>query len=218
MIIGDRWPKSGVDVVVTVLEGEEDRWWGVEMRGGTSELGGAGGWGMMTVLSGCITVASAAIADAGIDCLDLVSGGVAAIVRNPITKGKERQRGRTDDDEEPRGALEIINDPAPSEHREILAACVVGYLSTRDEITELWVKSNLGSSEENISGGAVLRPVNLDALIDKATETALASRMVLGEAVREAAQLKIQRGEKLKTPSLSGSKAADSTKDIDMNE
>src|SRR5277367_4846504 len=26
VIIGDRWPKSGVEVTITILEGEEDRW------------------------------------------------------------------------------------------------------------------------------------------------------------------------------------------------
>ena len=28
VIIGDRWPKSGVEVIITILEGEEDRWLG----------------------------------------------------------------------------------------------------------------------------------------------------------------------------------------------
>merc|ERR1711977_657316 len=27
VIIGDRWPKSGVEVIITILEGEEDQWW-----------------------------------------------------------------------------------------------------------------------------------------------------------------------------------------------
>ena len=76
VIIGERWPKSGVEVVVTILEGDEDGWWGDAHAAGS-------GWGLLNVLAGCITVASAAITDAGIDCVDMVCGGVAAIVRNP---------------------------------------------------------------------------------------------------------------------------------------
>ena len=64
-----------MDVIITILEGEEDRWVGDD------ESKASGQWGMMNVLSGCITVAAAAIADAGIDCVDTVSGGVAALVK-----------------------------------------------------------------------------------------------------------------------------------------
>ena len=74
---------------------------------------------MMSVLSGCITVASAAIADAGIDCVDIVSGGVAAVIRG---QGKN-------------GSTALVLDPVPSEHQEILAAAIVAYLPARDEIT-----------------------------------------------------------------------------------
>merc|ERR1711977_376795 len=41
VIIGDRWPKSGVEVIITILEGEEDQWWGDD-RGGSIT---AGDWG-----------------------------------------------------------------------------------------------------------------------------------------------------------------------------
>ncbi len=80
VLIGERWPKSGVDVVITVLESEDDNAWN---NGQLSESGRRDCWGMMSILSGCITVASAAIVDAGIDCIDVVTGGVAAIVREP---------------------------------------------------------------------------------------------------------------------------------------
>ena len=111
VIIGDRFPKSGCEVVITILEGEEDAFWGDRQGGERS-----GGWSMMSALAGCITVASAALVDAGIDCVDLVSGGVAALVKNG----------------EP-GTEQVVLDPAPVEHN-LKAACVVGYLQSRDEI------------------------------------------------------------------------------------
>ncbi|KAI9780244.1 MAG: 3'-5'-exoribonuclease [Geoglossum umbratile] len=190
VIIGDRWPKSGVDVVITVLEGEEDRWWGEESGGGTTGVGSVGGWGMMNVLAGCITVASAAIADAGIDCLDLVSGGVAAIVK--IQNPHKPPDGDTDMTEDgQKDQLQLVLDPAPPEHQEILAACVVGYLSARDEITELWFKGNIpGSADFSIPDGRS-QIAGVGSLVDKAVEAATAVRLVLGEAVREAAELRV---------------------------
>lgn len=154
VIVGERWPKSACEVIVTVLEGEEDGW-SCDRPGGMK----SGGWGMMNVLAGCITAASAALVDAGVDCVDMVSGGVAAAVR---VSGAQTQQ--------------IVLDPSPSEH-EICAACVVGYLQSRDEITEMWLK-----------GGDVTDP---QALIDSAVKAATMTRTVLVEAVREAAEVKV---------------------------
>ncbi|OCK83416.1 hypothetical protein K432DRAFT_402025 [Lepidopterella palustris CBS 459.81] len=166
VVIGERWPKSGVDVIVTVIEGEEDGWWGDDITAGANK---GGGWGLMSVLAGCITVASAAIADAGIDCVDLVTGGVAAIVRNPDAKGKGRDDGNGEDSY-------TVLDPCPAEHQEIIATCVVGYLAGRDEITELWVKGEPGATTEK--------------LVDRAVHAASATATVLREVVKEAVELK----------------------------
>ncbi|KAI9813701.1 MAG: 3'-5'-exoribonuclease, partial [Thelocarpon impressellum] len=170
VIIGDRWPKSGVEVVVTVLEGEEDRWCG-DAAGGSAE--GAEGWGMMTVLAGCITAASAAIAHAGIDCVDLVSGGVAAIT----STSEEAQ---------------CVLDPSPAEHPKIHAACVVGYLASRDEVTELWLKGDLPAADKapGASGSGI------DDLINHAVQAAMGSGSVLEEAVKEGALLKTGASDK----------------------
>ena len=73
---------------------------------------------MMNILAGAITVASAALMDAGIDCLDLVTGGVVASISTSY------------------GSSHIL-DPCPSEREEIQSACVVGYLPSRDEVTEV---------------------------------------------------------------------------------
>jgi exosome complex component MTR3 len=179
-----------VEVVITVLDGEEDRWWGDETGGGTTGVGSVGGWGMMNVLAGCITVASAAIADAGIDCLDLVSGGVAAIVKTPQNQHKSSDGDSEMSEIGQSSQLQLVLDPAPPEHQEICAACVVGYLSARDEITELWLKGNIPSTTGSSTNNVQPQMVGVGNLVDKAVEAAVAVRLVLGEAVREAAELK----------------------------
>jgi len=170
VIIGDRWPKSGVDVIITVLEGEEDQSWGDDRAPGAIS---SGEWGMMSVLSGCITVASAAIADAGIDCVDVVSGGVAAVVRESEDQGKQV-------------STNLVLDPVPSEHQEILAACIVAYLPARDEITDLWVKGEIG--HENQSQNLIY-----EDLVDNAVQAALGSHRVLIAALKETADVKMGR-------------------------
>jgi len=122
-IIADRWPKSGVDIIISIIEGDQDR--------EASKAQGGETWDTMNVLSGCVTVASAALADAGIDCVDTVAGGVAALVV----------------DETGESQATVVIDPVPSEHDKILAACCVAYLPTRDEVTNLWFKGNLDASE-----------------------------------------------------------------------
>jgi exosome complex component MTR3 len=183
VVIGDRWPKSGVEVIVTILEAEEDRW-GKDELGITPSNGaaGAGNWGMMSVLSGCISVASAAITDAGIDCVDMVTGGVAALV---WMREDEIER------EEPvnPSSCTVVLDPTPSEHSRILAACVVGYLPSRDEITDLWLRGSLEKAgERNVSSG----DTSYELLIDGAIQAALGAHGVLTAAVREAAGIGVK--------------------------
>lgn len=172
MIIGDRWPKSGVEVIITILEGEEDQWWGDDRGRGSIS---AGEWGMMSVLSGCITVASAAIADAGIDCVDVVSGGVAAVVRGSGTQGNP-------------SPTTLVLDPVPSEHQEIVAACIVAYLPGRDELTDLWVKGDIGHAHQKSSQNPTY-----EELADNAVQAALGSHRVLVGALKETADLKLGR-------------------------
>ena len=125
---------------------------------------------MMSILSGCITVASAAIIDAGIDCIDVVTGGVAAIVRQPTAPPQ------------------VLLDPCPSNHEKIFAACVIGYLQTRDEITELWTTGDMMSLIDNNG----VSPVGFESLIDQAVEAAIAARLVLTEAIKESTEVKVQ--------------------------
>ncbi|KAG6071309.1 hypothetical protein E4U30_007883 [Claviceps sp. LM220 group G6] len=122
-IIAHRWPKSGVDVIVTVIEGETDR--------RTTNTDCIDEWNTMAVLSGCITAASAAVADAGIDCVGTVTGGVAALV---LAKGHKVEPS-------------IVIDPVLSDDDLVMAACCVAYLAGRDEVTNLWYRGTSQSVE-----------------------------------------------------------------------
>lgn len=188
VIIGERWPKSGLEIIITVLEGEEDSLWNRDGEPIGEGCSRTGGWGMMSILSGCITVASAALADAGIDCVDLVTGGVAAVVRQSSVRAPEAQGNHPTKKAETATTTQVIRDPCPSEHQEIGASCVVAYLQSRDEITEIWAKGEALSPE--ISQGADL--IGFISLIDQATEAAKAARLVLIQAISESTELKIQ--------------------------
>jgi len=189
VIISDRWPKSGIEVVVTVLESDEDSWWPDENSNGNTRPAGAGGFGIMNVLAGCITVASAAIADAGIDCVDLVAGGVAGITgpsgRGDFNhKGEPVHHGGTE-----KKSARTLRDPCPCEHRNMMAACVVGYLQNRDELTELWFRGSLLGSASGTSVSARTE----GALMDQAVASALEARLVLESAVKEAMERRSQQ-------------------------
>lgn len=189
IIISERWPKSGLDIVVTVLEGDEENHIDKEVVSGIGEHRRSEGWGTMSTLSSCITVASAAIADAGIDCIDLVTGGVAAIVRQPRTGLTKQQSKHRTTSALPGDSRIIIQDPCPAENEEILATCVVGYLPSRDEITEIWVKGDVTNPFDHSEGHST----NLDALMDQAVDAAMATRLVLLEAVKESTEIKMQK-------------------------
>ncbi|KAL9620391.1 MAG: hypothetical protein Q9160_005091 [Pyrenula sp. 1 TL-2023] len=167
IVIADRWPKSAIDVVVTVLEGEEDLWWGKQDTDALLE-----GCGLMTTLSSCIIVASAALADAGIDCLDLLTAGSA------MTSSSGQ----------------IYLDPCPSEHDNISACCVVGYLPSRDEVTEIWSKGSLSTGAND--------PFSAQDLIDKAVTAAIGAHGLLQGAVKESAERQARYLAPVETPSL----------------
>jgi exosome complex component MTR3 len=182
VIIGDRWPNAGLDIIVTVLEGEDDEGYGDAVIG----EGGTPGWGMMNVLAGCITVASAALSDARIDCLDLISGGVAAIVEVEDESGGQSGKKLVSGS---RRKERLVLDPCPSEHGNILATCVVGYLASSDEITELWLKGDIPYGLKS-DGDA---PIDLERLMGGAVDCATMTRTVLVEAVREGAELLVEQ-------------------------
>ncbi|KAL9062288.1 MAG: hypothetical protein Q9157_009058 [Trypethelium eluteriae] len=116
--------------------------------------------------------------DAGIDCVDLVSGGVAAVVEDSTAwnegngKGSAKQ-GSGDEGEQ---GVRMVLDPSPPEHERVVAAAMVAYLQSRDEITELWVKGDAG--------------IDIEDLINGAVHAASGSRTVLAEELREAGERK----------------------------
>lgn len=152
-IIADRWPKSGVDIIVSVLEGDQDR----SLSHGEYDEA----WDTMNVLAGCITVASAALVDAGIDCVDTVAGGVAALVR-----GVGEEEG---------AKAELVVDPLASQHERILAACCVAYLPERDEITNLWFKGDLPATDTSV----------YTAMVEKGILASQSANQVLIQSLRE---------------------------------
>lgn len=168
LIIPDRWPKSSIDVAVTVLEGEDNE----DVVPGESLGSVAAQVGLMNILAGCITVATAALLDARIDSLDLMAGGVAASV-NDLNNGKTK-----------------VLDPSAMEHTSIEAACVVGYLPGRDEITEAWTTGGTSEQMENSVPG-------FDDLLDSAVSAAKAVQAALKEALLESTsrQLKVLSAE-----------------------
>ncbi|KIW98128.1 uncharacterized protein Z519_01712 [Cladophialophora bantiana CBS 173.52] len=150
VLLADRWPKSAVDIAVTVLEGEDDQ----------EEGDRVAGLGLFNLLAAAINVAMAALADAKIDCLDLLAAGVGAVVPGPDSK-----------------SLRIL-DPAAVEHDEIHSSCVVGYLSSRDEIVEVWSNGSISAQDVTASTG-------FDGLVDAAVAAARGARTVLSEALLE---------------------------------
>ena len=186
VLVSERWPKSGIDVIITILEGEEDDHDDESFMHSSGNPSQVKGLGMMSILSGCITVASAAIADAGIDCVDFVTGGVAAIVRQPTIKGQNAESEMAHGHSE----LEELTmaDPCPSEYGDLHAICVVGYLQSRDELTLLWVKG--GSLEDKHDSSKIHSTPN--TLIDKAIQAAVAARLVVIEAIRESTEVKVK--------------------------
>ena len=150
-IIADRWPKSGVDIIISIVEGDQDR--------ETSRSQGDEVWDMMNALGGCITVAAAALADAGIDCVDTVAGGVAALVQDASSDSPPA----------------VVVDPIPSEHEKILAACCIAYLPTRDEVTNLWFRGDLPASNMDL----------YTQLVEQGILAARNSNYVLTDCLRE---------------------------------
>jgi exosome complex component MTR3 len=159
VIIPDRWPKSAIYICFTIFESEDE----IEQGWRSQGQSGIEGLAYMNVVSGCITAASAALLDARIDCLDLITGGVAAIA--PTHDGT---------------ALKIL-DPASSEDPSPVSACVVAYMPARDEITLAWAKGEM-SIEEN------LQLHGFNGLLDSAIDAAKGAHFVLRQVATEYAQ------------------------------
>ena len=196
MIIAERWPKSSVEVIITILEGADSFNQGGGLSNGSNA---ATSWSNMSILAACITVASAAIADAGIDCVDLVVGGVAAMLdtnQKVYEKGDEDGMAQGSHDED----VQIVLDPCPSEHANLQALCVVGYMPARDEITQIWVNGSIPHSI-GVEGALASSRPSFAALMDQAVCAATEVSTVLIEAVNEASIQKMNRAGLVLRPS-----------------
>ena len=171
LIIADRWPKSGIEVNLTVLEIETQ-----PVR--NSDIKGLSGLSQQLLLSECITAASAAIIDAGIDCFDLVTGGVAALVQRP-----EKSSTVTP------SVSEIVSDPSLSECENLLATCLVGYSQSRDELTEFWFQDITGQT----TPADMFDGHYINEMMDQAVEAAQGARLVLVESLQDALKVKMDR-------------------------
>lgn len=157
------YPKSGIDVFVTVLDCE-----------GSIDEGGDG-LGCIQALAGAITCSSAAIADAGIECVDLVSAGTAAVVVGGGGGEEQDEAGHgssSSSSATAAGGVTLVMDPSPLDRHEVKAVALVGYMAGRDELTLVWTKGEL-------------EVVGFERVVDKAVEVATQVRAVLNEAVRE---------------------------------
>jgi exosome complex component MTR3 len=169
---------------VLVLEGEDNE----DLISGQPLGSVAGQIGLMNILAGCITVATAALLDAKIDCLDVMAGGVAAVV---ATNGAEKK----------------MLDPSPAEHEDMRSACVVGYLPNRDEVTEVWTTGAI--TEQGNDGN------KFDDVVDSAVSAAKAAASILTEVLIESAKPHIKTTSS-EANSIPKSKMQSTMNDIEM--
>jgi exosome complex component MTR3 len=150
-IVLERYPKSSIEIMVTVLDCED---------GPHSDVG---------VLSGAITAGSAALADAGVECVDLVCGGVAGLD----------------------GEGQVVLDPGPGECTAVVG---VGYLAARDEMTVLWTRGGMSVEleEDQMDMGG---ESEMEKAIGAACKAAREVRKVLNEAVAERLVVELEEKE-----------------------
>ena len=143
MLLGHLFPKSGIDINVGVLEY-------------------TGKWSLLALTTNAV---SAAIAESGIDVVDLVSASSFAV---------------TDD--------ELVIDPTGEEEEQASAGGVVGYMASTGEITDAWITGSLEADEEddmdtdsgNIRFGEMLKMV-----VTAAADARLVVNHALMEMVKE---------------------------------
>lgn len=95
------FPKSEIAIYVTILESD----------------------GELATLAAGVTCISAALVDAGVDCIDVVTGGAILIKSNDLTT--------------------IYVDPVEADELDADVAMVIGYMSQRQEITMLHTKGEV---------------------------------------------------------------------------
>lgn len=143
MILSHLFPKSGIDVNISVLEY-------------------TGKWSLLAFATNAV---SAAIAESGIDVVDLVSASSFAIT-----------------DEGP------LIDPTGEEEERAMAGGVVGYMASTKEITDAWISGSLEIDEEgdmDVDSGHARLGQTLRSVVSAAADARLVINHALMELVKE---------------------------------
>jgi ribonuclease PH len=143
MLLGHLFPKSGIDVNVAVLEY-------------------AGKWSLLALATNAV---STAIAESGIDVVDLVSASSFAVVDNTV-----------------------LIDPTNEEEERASAGGVLGFMASTGEITDTWITGSLELEDEDemdVDSGNVRFGDVLKQVVSAAAESRLVVNHALMEMVKE---------------------------------
>lgn len=143
MILGRLFPKSGIDINIGVIEY-------------------TGKWSLLAIATNAI---SAAIAESGIDVVDLVSASSFAVTSDGL-----------------------VIDPSSEEEERALAGGVLGYMASTGEITDLWLTGSLEVDEEgdmDIDSGHIRLGETLRKVVAAAADARLVVNHALTEMVKE---------------------------------
>jgi ribonuclease PH len=139
MLLGHLFPKSGIDVNISVLEY-------------------TGKWSLLAIAA---NATSAAIAEAGIDVVDLVSASSFAVTDNGL-----------------------VIDPTGDEEESASAGGVVGYMASMGKVTDLWVTGSVEVEEEgdmDVDSGHL----RFGEMLKKVVSAAADARLVINHALME---------------------------------
>jgi ribonuclease PH len=143
MLLGHLFPKSGIDVNISVLEY-------------------TGKWSLLAIAA---NATSTAIAEAGIDVVDLVSASSFALTDNGL-----------------------VIDPTGDEEESASAGGVVGYMASMGKVTDLWVTGSVEVEEEgdmDVDSGHVRFGEMLKKVVTAAADARLVVNHALMELVKE---------------------------------
>lgn len=139
MLLGHLFPKSGIDVNISVLEY-------------------TGKWSLLAL---AVNATSTAIAEAGIDVVDLVSASSFAVTGSGL-----------------------VIDPTGDEEESASAGGVVGYMASTGEITDMWITGSVEIEEEgdmDLDSGHV----RFGEMLKKAVSAAADARLVINYALMD---------------------------------
>ena len=168
VVIAERWPKSCIEVVVTILETDM----ALSARTASNDSPIEESVASMLLLSGCINAASAALLHAGIDCIDVLTGGAAVLLARPLNM--------VDQVSSEEYSLEVVLDPYSYHSDDIAFTCVIGYLGAQDEIANMWIRTG----SRSLRHPAATNDKTMEQLIQGAVEAAAATRAIVIRAAQ----------------------------------